>query len=128
MFAWAEFNLANEMILGLETDCILSRRMNTLGRQTYGPKNKLMIHCASGLPVDFFATTEENWPNALAHRTGPAELIVRVCQEAQKRGLKYDPYGPGFVDLATGKIIKVMSEREVFEMVGLPFELPEHRI
>ena len=128
MFEWIDVNLTDQALLVMERAGILSRRLNTLGRETYGPKNKLMIHCPSGLPVDFFATTEDNWANCLTHRTGPADLIVRICQEAQRRGLKYDPYGPGFINLETGAILKVISEQEVFDIVGMPFEEPEHRI
>ena len=37
---------------------------------------------ASGIPVDFFATTEEAWFNYLVCRTGPAELNTRIASAA----------------------------------------------
>jgi hypothetical protein len=38
----------------MEKAGVLERRKNTIGRETFGPLNKLMRHRASGIPVDLF--------------------------------------------------------------------------
>lgn len=104
----------------------ISRRLNKEGRESWGPKNKLAVHLESGVPVDFFATTESAWWNYLVCRTGPAESNIRICQAAEARGWKWKPYAAGF-ELEDGKIFPMMSEREVFEFVGLKYREPWER-
>ena len=72
LFVTMEVNLVDEQLQVLEAEGKLERRKNALGRETYGPKNKLMRHVASGIPVDLFAATVENWWNYLVCRTGPS--------------------------------------------------------
>jgi len=91
----------------------------------YGRKNKLMLHRATGLPVDLFAATEDNWWNYLVCRTGPADSNMRICTAAQSKGWKWNPYGAGFS--RDGKVVAMTSEQEVFAFVGLPYTNPEHR-
>lgn len=126
MFARITVNLADEAIAALEKSGVLERRRNVNGSEMYGPKNKLMLHRASGIPVDFFASTPENWWNYLVCRTGPADSNTRICMAAQDRGWKWSPYSAGFKD-RHGEIIAVTSEREVFELVGLKYNEPEAR-
>ncbi|MBE3063729.1 MAG: hypothetical protein IMZ69_01765, partial [Spirochaetes bacterium] len=73
-FKQIDLVLADDRIRYLESAGILSRRYNALGRETFGPLNKLMVHCASGIPVDLFCASDENWINYLVCRTGPADL------------------------------------------------------
>jgi len=112
-------------------DFLISRhvfdyRLNSGGRRAFGPMNKLLVHVASGIPVDIFCTTPECWPVALVVRTGPKESNIRICMAAQKRGLKFNPYGRGFTRNDGTEII-CRSEQEVFETVGLPYLPPEER-
>jgi DNA polymerase/3'-5' exonuclease PolX len=125
MFATITVNLADEAIAALEKSGTLERRKNVNGSQMYGPKNKLMRHCATGLPVDLFAATPENWWNYLVCRTGPADSNTRICMAAQERGWKWNPYGAGFS--RNGEVRAMESEAAVFEFVGLPYEQPEAR-
>lgn len=126
MFASITVNLADEAIAALEKSGVLERRKNVNGSEMYGPKNKLMRHRASGLPVDLFAATPENWWNYLVCRTGPADSNTRICMAAQDRGWKWSPYASGFKD-QHGEMIAVTSEREVFELVGLKYNKPKNR-
>lgn len=104
---------------------ILGFRLNKLGSRVYGPKNKLLVHLPSGIGVDIFSTTEECWPVALAIRTGPKESNVAIATAAQRKGWRLRAYGSGF-DTPNGPI-HCQSEREVFELVGLPYQEPWER-
>ena len=128
MFKTAVFNHADQAIREMERDGTLKRRLNKVGNETYGELNKLMVHIASGIPVDLFATTEANFPNALAMRTGPRELNERIAVAARKKGFTWKVCGPGFASLTTGEIVTMTSEREVFKFVDMEYLEPEHRI
>jgi DNA polymerase (family 10) len=125
MFGRITFNLADEVIAELEKRGVLERRKNLNGSTMYGVKNKLMRHAATGLPVDFFSATPDNWWNYLVCRTGPAESNTRICMAAQERGWKWNPYGEGFS--RGGETRAMASEEEVFAFVGLPYAKPEER-
>lgn len=105
---------------------ILRARENVLGRTTWGESNKLAVHVASGIPVDFFATTEAAWWNYLVCRTGGAETNTRIATGAQKKGWKWHPYSKGFTD-DRGHAVTVKSERDVFDLAGLPYLEPWER-
>lgn len=105
---------------------IIARRRNVRGAEMWGAKNKLAVHVASGIPVDLFAATPENWFNYLVCRTGPMESNVAIATAAQARGWKWNPYGPGFTD-HRGVTIAAGSERDVFALAGLPFAEPPQR-
>jgi DNA polymerase/3'-5' exonuclease PolX len=119
-------NLADHQIARLEKAGILERRTNTLGRETFGPLNKLMRHVQSGIAVDLFATEEASWFNYLVCRTGPRELNERICNAAIRKGWHWMPYSGGF---RRGAVIQHMpSEENVFKFVGLEYREPRDRI
>jgi len=126
MFRKMTVNLADVRI---ECDMagILERRLNSLGREMYGPLNKLMRHVASGIPVDLFSATEDNWFNYLVCRTGPADLNARIAGEAKRIGWRWHPYGSGFTALDNGQESRVECERDVFDFVGIPYMEPGER-
>lgn len=125
MFAHAEQNLADITIETLLCAGVLRKRTNQNGSQMFGEKNKLVQHVASGMPVDLFAATDENWVNYLVCRTGGAESNVAICNGAIARGWKWNPYGPGFS--RAGEVRRMESERAVFDFAGLPYRAPEDR-
>ncbi len=104
---------------------ILGFRCNRRGSRVYGPKNKLMVHLPSGIGVDIFSTDEQCWPVALVVRTGGVSTNRRIATAALKRGWRFRAYGDGF-DMPDGHI-RCCSEREVFEVVGLPYMEPWER-
>lgn len=128
-------NLADGEIFRLEKTGVLARRKNVKGGEAFGEKNKLMLHVASGIPVDLFAATEENWFNYLVCRTGGAENNVAIASAAQRKGWKWNPYGAGFSQEAhqgpfgpvPEKVHVVRSEEEVFAFVGLKYRPPMER-
>jgi DNA polymerase/3'-5' exonuclease PolX len=132
-----QMNLVDRNIMDALDTGELVKRLNVNGNETFGGKIKLLTHVASGIPVDFFETTKESWWNYLVCRTGPKESNTRIAMAAQAMNpkWKWEPYSPGFKPVhADGdkqdfgrSPIKVTSEREVFEFVGLPYLRPEDR-
>jgi DNA polymerase/3'-5' exonuclease PolX len=124
-------NLVDEEISRLESAGVLERRRNVNGSEMFGPRNKLMIHKTTGLPVDLFAASPENWWNYLVCRTGPADSNTRICMAAQQRGWKWNPYGSGFSRggplAGEPETYEVESEEDVFRFVGLPYAEPWER-
>jgi DNA polymerase/3'-5' exonuclease PolX len=102
-------------------DCRLSKR----GHRVYGPKNKLMLHIPTGIGVDIFSTDEVCWPVALVVRTGGKKTNKRIATTAIRRDYRFHAYGSGF-STPQGYIV-CHSEREVFEVVDLPYLEPWER-
>ena len=137
MFRTRKFNLADEIIEQLEGSGVLARRKNKLGSEMFGPKNKLMVHVPSGIPVDLFSTTEENWWVSLVVRTGSKETNLRLTTGAIKLGRTLKAYGPGveMIDPHTidgsfyraGEMIHATSERDVFRLCGVEYLEPNQR-
>jgi DNA polymerase/3'-5' exonuclease PolX len=130
-----EVSMTDATLQALEALGILAKRKNVKGAEMFGEKNKLMVHVKSGIPVDLFAATEENWFNYLVCRTGGAENNVAIASAAQRKGWKWNPYGAGFSREAhegpygpvAAAAHQVKSEEEVFKFVGLPYRPPMER-
>lgn len=118
-------DLLDQEVRGLAGTHFLDYRLNKLGRRVYGPKNKLMLHVKSGFGIDIFSTTEACWPVSLVVRTGGKDTNMRIATAAIKKGWHLQAYGAGF-STPQGDIV-CRSEREVFELVGLPFREPWER-
>ncbi len=108
---------------------VIAKRLNSNGSVMWGEKNKLAVHVESGIPVDLFAATQENWWNYLVCRTGPGESNIAIASTAKAMGWEWNPYGSGFSRPAgLGREFHVVkSEREVFEFAGLPYKEPQER-
>jgi len=124
-------DLELDKLLAADSIC---RRPKSNGQTTWGDANKLSVHLASGVPVDFFAASHENWWNLLVCRTGGMESNISIATAAKERGWQWCPYGPGFrseapsgkgPEWSTWKVVK--SEREVFEFVDLKYKEPWER-
>jgi len=127
MFGTRSVNLAELVINRLENEGVLNRRLSVDGHQTFGAKNKLVTHLASGIPIDLFAATDATWFNQLICRTGPAELNVEIARRALKDGWTWNVYGEGFTHHESLKVVRATSEEFVFQFVHLPFLPPEQR-
>lgn len=126
LFDTRQVSLVDHLLDELVRAGVLAKRLNTLGSEIWGEKNKLAVHVASGIPVDFFAASEANWFNYLVCRTGSAENNVRIASAAKAKGWQWNPYGAGFTD-QSGTVVPVRSEREVFDLVGLDYLEPWER-
>jgi len=113
-------------VQGLMLHGVLALRLNKLGRKTYGPKNKLLLHVPSGIGVDIFSTTEECWPVSLVVRTGGKMTNKEIAYRALERGMSFHAYGRGFTQ-ADGSELICQSEAAVFKAVGLAYLEPWER-
>ena len=122
-------NCAEVVLSGLLARGVLAKRKNVNGSAMWGEKNKLAVHVASGIPVDLFAATEDNWFNYLVCRTGPGESNIAIAIAAKDKGWMWNPYGIGFSreDGLGRELHAVSSEREVFEFAGRPYKEPWDR-
>lgn len=121
---------------------IIAPRVNRVGGVAWGKQNKLAVHVASGIPIDFFATVVPHFWNYLVCRTGGKINNIDLCQAADARGLMWHPYHGGFevadmekanaalnrTDLSTGRFVMAKTEREVFSIAGLPWREPKERL
>lgn len=123
----APVNDFDNILISLITVGVLKKRLTVMGSETWGQKNKYAVHVKSGIPVDFFSATEENWFNYLVCRTGGKDNNTLIAGTAQARGWKWEPYSPGFIDQHGGQQL-VTSERDVFELIGLPYKEPWERL
>ena len=126
LFDTKQVNQADAALDRLLSAGVLVKRPNVMGTEVWGEKNKLALHRASGIPVDLFTAQEANWFNLVVCRTGSAQSNVRIATAAQARGWKWNPYGAGFTD-KTGQLVPVRSERDAFELIGLPYLEPWQR-
>jgi DNA polymerase/3'-5' exonuclease PolX len=125
-FSTAPTDLAAEKINRLVESGVLTKRLNVRGSETWGPKNKHAVHKTSGIPVDLFATTLENFWVSLVIRTGSKETNLRLTMGANKLGRNLNAYGAGITE-SNGHIIVATSERHVFELCGEPYLEPKDR-
>jgi DNA polymerase/3'-5' exonuclease PolX len=119
-------SLTDELLDLWLTKGVLTKRPNKNGIPAWGHWNKLARHMASGINVDFFATTPERWFVSLVVRTGSAANNVQLAASALKRGIRLHAYG-ALERLATSEQIIPQSEREVFELCGVPYREPTER-
>lgn len=103
----------------------LDYRLSSAGKRTYGPKNKLLVHKASGISLDVFSTEPWFWGMSMVVRTGPAEFNVRMMQrfiDLKMRGHAY-----GGVTSSSGEEIECPDEATVFRLLGWPYQEPWER-
>ncbi len=133
LFDTKEQNCVDVKLDELLRRSVLAKRENSLGIETWGEKNKLAIHPRSGIPVDLFSANLLNWWNYLVCRTGSAENNIRISTAAQARGYQWHPYSSGFTHTERTALVTtyserdVTSERDVFEIAGLPYLEPWQR-
>lgn len=119
-------NLADVLLDSLVSRAVILQRKSVTGSISWGGKNKYATDVATGIPVDFFAATTDNWWNYLVCRTGGATNNTLIATAAQDRGLQWHPYAHGFTNRA-GRWLRVRSERAVFAIAGLPYLEPWER-
>lgn len=134
-------NLMDAALERLVLERVIEPRVLARGGVAWGAKNKLAVHVASGVPLDFFATSAPCFWNYLVCRTGSREHNIKLAMSAAERGLKWHPYHDGFEvvdvarachalgrdDLTMGRFVVARDEREVLALAGLPWAEPWQR-
>lgn len=123
----APVSLVDEELCDLLATGKLQKRPSKIGVFTWGPENKLGLHTASGIPVDFFATTEKKWWNALVCRTGGKDNNLLITTTARRKGWTFEAYGDGFTKLDGSQHHVTTSERDVYDFLGLEYLEPWQR-
>ena len=103
---------------------VLDYRLDAKGHRSFGPLNKYLVHVASGIPVDLFSTTTQNFGMALLIRTGPADFNKRIMTRFRELGMLGHAYGGVTVNAAQ---VDCPNEVDVFNLLGWPFIPPEKR-
>lgn len=116
----------DRQIRALLVQGVLDFRRNKLGSAVYGPKNKLLQHCDSGIGVDIFSTDDECWPVTLFVRTGGEKTNKEIASRALERSMRFHAYGRGFTQPDGSELI-CRSEADVFRAVGLAYKEPWER-
>jgi len=119
--------LFGETVLDLASEFLTKERDagNLTVRHGWGPKNKFAVDVQSGIPIDFFSTSLENWWVALVVKTGSADTCLKLTNGALALNRSLLAGGPG-VSTTKGTIF-AKSEDDVFRLCGVPFLPPEKR-
>lgn len=126
MFATKEVDLTDQVFDMLLAEGSIRKRRSSNGNVVWGAKNKL-AEFHNGMPVDFFATTEENWWVSLVVRTGSKETNLKLTTGANKMLRSLNAYGCGVTSKRTGQVLQAHSEEEVFALCGVPYLDPSSR-
>lgn len=76
--------------------------------------------------VDFKAVTEENWPYALLHFTGPKSTNIEMRRKANAKGFRLNEYGL-FRDHSDIPVTGLKSEKEIYDYLEIPYKEPWDR-
>ena len=108
-------------------------REQVLERISGGDRYVKLRHVRSGMQVDLFITTPEQWGLILLIRTGPADYSQWLVTEARRRGLHvaggrlHNGSGlPGRTDCSC-QVIPTPDERDVYTALALPYVEPADR-
>lgn len=74
---------------------------------------------------DLFRPLPSNWGSVLLCRTGSREHNIKLCQQANKLGLKWDPSFGLFNEF--GDCLAAATEEELFAALQLDYVKPEDR-
>ena len=116
----------------LEERLAANEQAGYLRRVSGGPRYVKLVHVPSGLQVDLFVTTADQWGLILLIRTGPADwsqwlvtyarrVGLHVCGGRLRVGLLHQDVG------CQAKPIPTPTEEEVFRQLELTYAKPEDR-
>lgn len=126
-------NAVDQLLAKWIAEGVIARRLNVQGSTMWGPQNKYAVHCASEIPVDFFASDHARFFNMLVCRTGGEATNKEIATRALERGWGWNAYGEGFTRKPSSAgpdyhdVATVRSEQDVFAMAGLRYREPWER-
>lgn len=77
------------------------------------------------LHVDLFHTDEASLPAAMLHWTGSVTWNIRCRRNAKLKGYKLNE--KGLYDVKTNSPVKVSSEKDILDLIGVKWRPPEER-
>lgn len=92
-----------------------------------GAEIKLLVHAATGMPVDLFITVPEHWFSLLVCRTGGKRNNEELATLAKRHGYRWMMNGAGFRHLTTGKVTPITCEEDAYTFLNLTCPLPHYR-
>lgn len=99
-------------------------RVGPKGGHSYGPLQKFLVHKPTGIPVDVFCTTAENFGMTLFIRTGPKEWNEKVMVQFKNKGISAT-LNNGVLEGSKKTFCK--TEHAVFDLLGWAFVDPWDR-
>ncbi len=103
---------------------IVNRWPKVRGELEYNKTKSTQRILPSGIKLDLFLATEQNWGHILAIRTGSADYSHKVLACGWvRRGFKSD----GGILFRNGKRHEIHEEEDLFKLIGLPYVRPEDR-
>ncbi|MCF8009551.1 MAG: DNA polymerase/3'-5' exonuclease PolX [Halanaerobiales bacterium] len=84
---------------------------------------KISARTIDGLQIDFRVVNQKEFPAALQYFTGSKYHNVKIRQIAKSKGFKLNEYGVFKAD----KRVEIVSEKEIYELLGLKYIEPELR-
>jgi DNA polymerase/3'-5' exonuclease PolX len=98
------------------------------GVRRNGPRYKRLIHCNSGVAVDLFLATEENWGAIMAIRTGPQAYVKMLVSHGWDGGVMPPnmKQRDGYL-WRHGMVVPVPTEADYFREIGVQIWPPEDR-
>lgn len=106
-------------------DLIESEILRTNG--AWGVYNKRLLHLPTGIPVDVFTGSLENWGRDLMVRTGPADFNIKVMSRFRQLGCQGHAYGPHAVTGSDNRGLFAPDEESMFSLLGWAYIGPEDR-
>lgn len=91
-----------------------------------GTKMKQFVARQTGIPIDLYIASQETWATLLLIRTGSKEHNIRLCQRARQLGMMLHASGEGIQD-AIGRLLPIYDEKDIFQLLKLPYKEPESR-
>lgn len=108
----------------------IERRFSASGRQgAYGANTKHLVSVSTGIPIDVFRATAENWGMAMMVRTGPAEWSHLMMSLFKQRGMEGHVSSGVTTEGALNERTEIAcpTEETVFELLGIPYRGPMNR-
>jgi DNA polymerase (family 10) len=79
---------------------------------------------SSGVEVDIFIASEDNFGAQLLTRTGSSSYNIGLRLVAKRKGLKLNEYG---IFDSNGKCLASKTEEDIYKVLGKEWKLPELR-
>lgn len=75
--------------------------------------------------IDILLINKESWYTSLLYFTGSKKFNILIRSVAKEKGLKLNEYGLYTQD---NKVYKINSEKDIFDILGLKYLVPEERV